>query len=81
MPLSSCFAHVPAGEHTRVPVPDSEEIASILSAYDALIEDNSRRIKIVKNIADTIFKGARNHSGRVWNTYLPYWQQSSGGSC
>jgi type I restriction enzyme, S subunit len=42
-------------------------IACILSAYDHLIENNIGRIKLVKNISETIFKGARTHSGKFWN--------------
>jgi type I restriction enzyme S subunit len=49
------------------PLPTQERIAAFLSAYDDLIENNLRRVKLLKNIADTIFKGARTHSGKFWN--------------
>src|SRR6266404_5015820 len=48
------------------PPPVQRKIASILSCYDDLIDNNMRRIKVVKNIAETIFKGARAHSGKFW---------------
>jgi type I restriction enzyme S subunit len=47
-------------------LPVQKTVASMLSAYDDLIENNARRIKIVKNIADSIFKGARGDSGKLW---------------
>ena len=43
---------------TIPPSPVQSQIASILSAYDDLIENNTRRIKVVKAIAQTIFQGA-----------------------
>jgi type I restriction enzyme S subunit len=43
---------------TIPPLPVQSQIASILSAYDDLIENNTRRIKVVKAIAQTIFQGA-----------------------
>jgi len=42
----------------KVPVPPKDiqiKIASVLSAYDDLIENNSRRIKILEEIAQTIY--------------------------
>jgi type I restriction enzyme, S subunit len=53
----------------EIELPDASRQASIvkiLSAYDDLIENNIRRIKLAKNIAETIFKRARNHSGKFW---------------
>jgi type I restriction enzyme S subunit len=44
-----------------------EAIAKVIGAYDDLIENNTRRIKLVQNIAEAIFKGARTHSGKLWN--------------
>ncbi len=38
------------------PVEDQKKIASILSAYDDLIENNSRRIKILEEMAQAIYK-------------------------
>ncbi len=35
---------------------EQQKIASILSAYDDLIENNSRRIKILEEMAQTIYK-------------------------
>ena len=37
------------------PLPTQHKIASILSAYDALIENNTRRIKILEEMAQTIY--------------------------
>jgi type I restriction enzyme S subunit len=48
-------------------LPLQQRLSSVLRAYDELIENNLRRMKLVKNIADTIFKGARTHSGKFWN--------------
>jgi|SRR5208337_2159978 len=44
-----------------------QQLSSVLRAYDALIGNNLRRIKVAKNIADTIFTGARTHSHKLWN--------------
>ena len=42
---------------TEVPdLPTQHKIASILSAYDDLIENNTRRIKILEEMAQTIYK-------------------------
>ena len=38
------------------PLPTQEEIASILSAYDDLIENNTRRIKILEEMAQMIYR-------------------------
>lgn len=38
------------------PLPMQQKIASILSAYDDLIEKNNRRIKILEEMAQTIYK-------------------------
>lgn len=38
------------------PLPTQRKIASILSAYDDLIENNTRRIKILEEMAQTIYK-------------------------
>lgn len=37
------------------PLPTQQKIASILSAYDDLIENNTRRIKILEEMAQTIY--------------------------
>ena len=39
-------------------LPLQRRIASILSTYDNLIDNNTRRIRVVKNMAKTIFNGA-----------------------
>jgi hypothetical protein len=49
------------------PPPIQQGIASILSAYDDLIENNTRRIKIVKAIAQTIFQGALSTCPDLWS--------------
>jgi len=60
----SAFSNI----EVRVPaLPIQKHIGGLLATYDDLIETNTRRIKVVKDIADTIFKGARNHSGKTWN--------------
>jgi type I restriction enzyme S subunit len=41
-------------------------IGAILSGYDDLIENNVRRIKLVKNIAQTVFQAARTRSSKDW---------------
>jgi type I restriction enzyme S subunit len=54
-----------------VKVPSSRiqrRIASILSAYDDLIENNTRRIKIVKEIGSTVFTSAASQSPGDWET-------------
>lgn len=38
------------------PLPTQNKIASILSAYDDLIENNTRRIKILETMAQTIYQ-------------------------
>jgi type I restriction enzyme S subunit len=38
------------------PLPEQRRIASILSAYDELIENNSKRISILEQIAEQIYK-------------------------
>lgn len=38
------------------PLPDQRRIASILSAYDELIENNQRRIRILKNMARSLYR-------------------------
>ena len=38
------------------PLPTQRKIASILSAYDDLIENNTRRIKILEDMASTIYR-------------------------
>jgi type I restriction enzyme S subunit len=38
------------------PLPIQQKIASILSAYDDLIENNTRRIKILEQMAQTIYR-------------------------
>ena len=38
------------------PLPTQRKIASILSAYDDLIENNTRRIKILEGVAATIYR-------------------------
>jgi len=38
------------------PIPIQRKIAAILSAYDDLIENNTRRIKILEEMAQTIYK-------------------------
>jgi len=38
------------------PLPTQQQIASILSAYDELIENNTRRIKILEEIAQSIYR-------------------------
>ena len=38
------------------PLPTQRKIASILSAYDDLIENNTRRIKILEEMAQTIYR-------------------------
>jgi len=43
-----------------------DRIAAILSAYDDLIENNTRRIKVVKAIAQTIFQGALSTFPDLW---------------
>jgi len=46
-------------EQLQVPLPTiqtQERIASILSAYDDLIENNTRRIKILENMAQIIYR-------------------------
>jgi type I restriction enzyme S subunit len=45
-------------------------IASILSAYDGLIENNARRISALKAMARTVFNGASPSSPRSW-TLVP----------
>ncbi|MHB9070763.1 MAG: restriction endonuclease subunit S [Sedimentisphaerales bacterium] len=40
----------------KFPLPVQKQIASILSAYDDLIENNSRRIKILEEMAQRIYK-------------------------
>lgn len=40
----------------RVPPPTQRKIASILSAYDDLIENNTRRIQILEEMAQTIYR-------------------------
>ncbi len=52
----------------QVEVPElavQRSIASILSAYDDLIENNTRRISVLKNMAKTIFQGAAADSWSV----------------
>ena|ERR1017187_7152849 len=44
------------------PLPIQDRIASILSAYDDLIENNTRRIRVLKAMAKTIFQGATTAS-------------------
>lgn len=52
----------------RVPALSVQQrIGGILASYDDLIENNIRRIKLVKNIGETIFQGARTHSSKDWN--------------
>ena len=41
---------------TVPPVPTQRKIASILSAYDDLIENNTRRIEILEEMAQTIYR-------------------------
>ena len=43
--------HVPA-----YPLPTQRKIAAILSAYDDLIENNTRRIKILEDMAQTLYQ-------------------------
>ena len=38
------------------PLPVQDQIASILSAYDDLIENNTRRIKILEEMAQMIYR-------------------------
>ena len=38
------------------PLPTQRKIAAILSAYDDLIENNTRRIKILENMAQTLYQ-------------------------
>ncbi len=42
-------------------------IASILSAYDELIQNNTRRIRLLKEIAKTIFTGASTRFPDAWS--------------
>jgi type I restriction enzyme, S subunit len=42
-------------------------IASVLSAYDDLIENNTRRIRTLKEIAKTIFSGASKSHPEAWS--------------
>jgi type I restriction enzyme S subunit len=42
-----------------------QRIASILSAYDDLIENNTRRIRVLKNMAQTMFQGLDRDSWTV----------------
>ena len=39
------------------PLPTQRKIASVLSAYDDLIENNTRRIEILEEIASAIYRG------------------------
>ena len=39
-----------------VPLPTQQKIAAVLSAYDGLIENNTRRIKILEEIAQAIYR-------------------------
>jgi type I restriction enzyme, S subunit len=43
-------------EVTVPPLPTQQKIASILSAYDDLIENNTRRIKILESMAQTLYQ-------------------------
>jgi type I restriction enzyme S subunit len=45
-----------------------QRIAQILSAYDDLIENNTRRIKILKEIAKAVFDEASRRSSNGWRT-------------
>ena len=47
---------LPSLEVPFPPLPIQHKIASILSAYDDLIENNLRRIKILKEMAQTIYR-------------------------
>lgn len=47
-------------------VPSQQRIADILSAYDDSIENNSRRIRLLKAIAKTIFDAASANSPESW---------------
>ena len=48
-------------------LPIQQRIASILSAYDDLIANNTRRIRILKEIASTIFNGASTSHPEDWS--------------
>ena len=54
-----------------------KRIAAVLSAYDDLIENNTRRIKTVKEIAATVFTSAASQSPEDWDT-LPIHKVYSG---
>jgi type I restriction enzyme S subunit len=57
----------------RVTLPEplhQQRIADVLSAYDDLIQSNSRRIKVLKAMAKIIFDGASQSSSEPW-TQLP----------
>lgn len=50
---------VPDAEKISIPFPpisEQKKIAAILSAYDDLIENNKKRIQIVENIAEELYK-------------------------
>ena len=54
----------------RVAVPDlpsQQRIADILSAYDDLIENNTRRIQVLKAMSRTVFNGGSQSSSEPWN--------------
>ena len=40
----------------NLPLQDQKEISSILSAYDSLIENNQKRIKLLEQVAENLYK-------------------------
>lgn len=50
------FKHLKEQYISRPPLPIQQKIASLLSAYDDLIELNERRIKVLEDIAGLIYK-------------------------
>lgn len=50
------ISKLPEFEISLPPLPTQRKIASILSAYDDLIENNTRRIKILEEMAQTLYR-------------------------
>jgi type I restriction enzyme, S subunit len=56
--------------NVEIPCPElttQKRISSILSGYDDLIENNARRIQVLKAMSRTVFNGGSQSSSEPWN--------------